>query len=591
MKRAICAQAEAHQHLRHEDLSRWCFTRYGIRPDRSTIGKILKEEQRWRRSSERGEGMRVRGGAYPDLEVELKRYVDQTNKSGVPLMLETLRDHAKVAARELGIPREFKCSIGWVRRACARLGIRCYSQAGEAAEQDMTGVNTCRTQLPKLLLYLAVNPRDVVNFDETALYTSALPRKTYGRARVAGRKIPKDRITVAYMCNADGSTMWRPLIISKSKRPVDFRPDFDPEPYVYWRSNKKGWMTSTLFTNYIELLNAAMLAEGREIVVLLDNASSHGLLTETAETEDLFGFRTRKLRNVRLVYLPPNTTCFTQPLDQGIIKAAKMRYRKLWLADLTRQWAADNRRPGLARYKPNMRDVVFWVHDSWMTIGRKTVQRCWWNTGCLPLAWEMQLEYVHVQPWVDPDEDDGDVTPEEVLGGVGALITGLSLGGAALAAEEYVVVDDQVPTCEHGGEDPLAREPPSPPTRAAWEAPPPVRPAAVDDEGSRDTRRAARAACEMLIGYARSINIAPRDMTVLFDIRKPAVIDRLERASPGLNLNEEPLSTASSTPPRSGFRALPWSITGPNRLRELLDSGVTAAMGSFDAPAEWMRGM
>ncbi|CAI7844578.1 unnamed protein product [Closterium sp. NIES-53] len=585
IKRAICAKQEAHPHLRHEDIARWCFTRYGIRPHRTTVTKILSEDSRWSSSSsEDADSMRVRGGAHPDLELELKKFVDQANKAGVPLMLETIRDHAKLVARELGKPPSFRCSTGWVRRAMKRLGIRCFALSGEAAEADMHAVRTCREQMPKLLLHLAVPPRNVLNFDETGVYVSALPRRTYGRARVAGRKIAKDRLTVGFLCNADGSTFWRPLIISKSKRPVDFRPDYDPEPYCYWRSNRKGWMTKELFTHFIEKLNAAMYAEGRDVVILLDNASSHTLLTETAGTEDLFGFRTRTLSNVRLVYLPPNTTCFTQPLDQGIIKKAKTTYKKLWLMDLTRQWEEDRRRASLARYKPNMRDVVEWIYDSWMNVGARTVQLCWWNTGCLPNAWEMQLEYVYARHNEAPEE--ADESREGELQGVGRLITGLSLGCAAIAAEEYVAADDSLPTCDMGGPDPLSSEPAEPPTREEWEFPLPAAAAFDGDMNSRDSRRTARAACEMLIGYARSINVAPRDLTVLFDIRNPAVRERLERASPVLNLNEQPF-TASSTPGRG--RVLPPSITGTSRLSELVAGGVYAVMGTYDASAEWMN--
>ncbi|CAI5503519.1 unnamed protein product [Closterium sp. Naga37s-1] len=188
------------------------------------------------------------------------------------------------------------------------------SAIGEAADQDLNAVRTTKEKLPQLLTHLGVRPRDTFNFDETALYISVLPRKTYGTGRSAGRKLPKERLTVGLLVNAEGSHAFCPLVISKAKRPHDFRPDFDPEEFCYWRNTAKGWMTK-LFTHFIEQLDAAMYAEGCHIVVLLDNASSHTLTTEGAVTEDLFGFRTRALKNVRLVYLPPNTTCFTQPLD------------------------------------------------------------------------------------------------------------------------------------------------------------------------------------------------------------------------------------------------------------------------------------
>ncbi|GBM59130.1 hypothetical protein AVEN_255666-1 [Araneus ventricosus] len=49
----------------------------------------------------------------------------------------------------------------------------------------------------------------------------------------------------------------------------------------------------------------------------MNNATSH--------PDDL------KLKNICLVFLPPNTTSMLQPLDQGIIRSFKVGYRKLFL--------------------------------------------------------------------------------------------------------------------------------------------------------------------------------------------------------------------------------------------------------------------
>jgi hypothetical protein len=35
------------------------------------------------------------------------------------------------------------------------------------------------------------------------------------------------------------------------------------------------------------------------------------------------------LKSVKLVFLPPNTTSVTQPMDQGVIRNLKLHYRKL----------------------------------------------------------------------------------------------------------------------------------------------------------------------------------------------------------------------------------------------------------------------
>ena len=42
------------------------------------------------------------------------------------------------------------------------------------------------------------------------------------------------------------------------------------------------------------------------------------------------------LKSVKLVFLPPNTTIVTQPMDQGVIRNLKLHYRKLVIKKIIR---------------------------------------------------------------------------------------------------------------------------------------------------------------------------------------------------------------------------------------------------------------
>ncbi|KAG1710193.1 hypothetical protein DVH05_028622 [Phytophthora capsici] len=69
------------------------------------------------------------------------------------------------------------------------------------------------------------------------------------------------------------------------------------------------------FREWIRQLNRDMRAAERNILLLVDNASSH-------KTSEL------TLSNVNVQFLPPNTTAFLQPMDTGIIATFKKMYRK-----------------------------------------------------------------------------------------------------------------------------------------------------------------------------------------------------------------------------------------------------------------------
>jgi hypothetical protein len=79
-------------------------------------------------------------------------------------------------------------------------------------------------------------------------------------------------------------------------------------------------MTTYIFTEWITKINKIMKLKKRKVLLFLDNATSH--------TEPL------ALSNVMLKFLPPNTTSKLQPLDLGIIRAFKARYRKHMLKHL-----------------------------------------------------------------------------------------------------------------------------------------------------------------------------------------------------------------------------------------------------------------
>ncbi|CAI5470684.1 unnamed protein product [Closterium sp. Yama58-4] len=260
IKRALCAHHVEHPLLRHVDLARWVYAQYGLRPDRSTVGRILKNAERWALVEPTAANqVRCRGGAWPELEQAMARWIANAGPAGVPLTLQTIRDHVATMARNMGIPPVFRCSIGWVRRALRRQGVRCRAATGEAASADMAAVREAREKVPQLLTHLGYKPRDTFNLDETALWLSVLPRKTYSNARLPGRKVSKDRLTVAFLVNADGSHVFRPLVISKARRPHDFRPDYDPEAVSsFW--------TAGLAPRWAEFMAAKTTKDGRALL-------------------------------------------------------------------------------------------------------------------------------------------------------------------------------------------------------------------------------------------------------------------------------------------------------------------------------------
>ena len=78
-------------------------------------------------------------------------------------------------------------------------------------------------------------------------------------------------------------------------------------------------MTQDIFRHWIKTLDNKFRSQNRQILMLLDNASSH---LGRQLFDDLS--QPLKLTNITIRYLPPNTTSHLQPMDQGIINNFKV---------------------------------------------------------------------------------------------------------------------------------------------------------------------------------------------------------------------------------------------------------------------------
>ena len=119
----------------------------------------------------------------------------------------------------------------------------------------------------------------------------------------------KQRITVAFFISADGEKVGKPVVIWRSKTPRCFRlaSVADKLSKVMYFADQKSWMQVEIMEKILETLNRQMTTEKRHVILFLDNATVH-----PPSLVDKFS-------NIKIVYLPKNTTSRLQPLDAGII--------------------------------------------------------------------------------------------------------------------------------------------------------------------------------------------------------------------------------------------------------------------------------
>uniref|UniRef100_A0A8C4QV77 HTH CENPB-type domain-containing protein n=1 Tax=Eptatretus burgeri TaxID=7764 RepID=A0A8C4QV77_EPTBU len=168
----------------------------------------------------------------------------------------------------------------------------------------------------------------------------------------------KIRVTLLVGANMDGTDKLPLYAIGKSKNPRAFK-SVKHLPVAY-SANKKAWITSALFEQWLVKLNRCMSLEKHKIAFVVDNCPAHPAC---------------QLENIELVFLPPNTTSHTQPMDGGVIRNLKLHYRQILAT--RRLNAADEGIP----FKWDLLDVLIAAKTAWGKVSNATIVNCFRSVG------------------------------------------------------------------------------------------------------------------------------------------------------------------------------------------------------------------
>ena len=123
-------------------------------------------------------------------------------------------------------------------------------------------------------------------------------------------------------------------------------------------------------------MNKRVKIEERHIILFLDNAPRH-----PPSLTDMFS-------NIKVAFLPKNTTSRTQPLDAGIIKVWKVYYKRRLLRHIVSQ--VDGERSASQIVKSvNLLMAVRWMVNAWDEVKGDVISKCFRHVGMYPSTMDL----------------------------------------------------------------------------------------------------------------------------------------------------------------------------------------------------------
>ena len=204
--------------------------------------------------------------------------------------------------------------------------------------------------------------------DETALFFCQIPSKSLvvSGESTSGVKTLKNRVTLLLACSLKGEKL-DPVFIGNSENPRCFRGSKLSSLGVVYYWNKKAWMTSKIFSDWLNRINNKFKLQSRRVLLFVDNCSAHGNID---------------LSNIKVQFLPKNTTSKLQPCDAGIIQNVKLNYRKMFLRHLISK--LDNDRTATTQQVAKsitLLDAIIWIRVSWLRVQEDTITKCFRKCG------------------------------------------------------------------------------------------------------------------------------------------------------------------------------------------------------------------
>lgn len=352
-KKEICQYKADNPAITQGELAAHFSVEFKGKIGRSTISDILRNRDRWLSASSNDDNAkRFRQGKHPQLEQALFLWLCDAKSKGQVVNDQKLKEKGEIFGDRLGIV-DFSYSQGWMANFKRRYGVSQHSTLHSTrSNPEGVGTHTVGDELVELIA--KYKPEDVYCLYETCLFYQMEPNTALLRDTVDSMHWGKDRLAVALICNATGTEKCKAIVVGKVSRPRSFGDSFDVQKLIDYYSNKKAWLTGTVFAKWLKTFNVEMRSKQKNVLLLVGNSVNH-----TVEEESL--------TNVHVLPL--------QTLKGGIIKSFKIKYRKLHTQHLLK--CAEEHK----ETKLDVKSAIYMIREGWKAVKATTIQSNWLDSG------------------------------------------------------------------------------------------------------------------------------------------------------------------------------------------------------------------
>ncbi|KAM7295001.1 tigger transposable element-derived protein 4 [Ixodes scapularis] len=369
-KLAVLAEVESGRKL--ADVCR----EYGIAS--STVSTFRNHKDAYVIAAQEGrcKAKRLRRSNKDDLNRALLRWYHQTRPLGSAASGSVLQSKAEELAKRLGY-KDSTVSYGWIYRFKKRHSINMRDQQPKEAQQDLADADAwLTTSWPQIRT--GYSAWDVFSAVEIGVLFRVLPSDAHQfRGSVCERgQLANERLTV-FLCTNMAGDEKRPLLA------VGCAPLSKPTVAsgVRYGFNERSWMTREIFVEELKRWDCELNARKRKVLLLVDRCPCHLVDRKVG------------LRNIEVIYPPPDAGRRLLPLDHGVVQVFKRRYRKILLMHTMLQ---EVERP------PLLEEALILLNAAWKEVNDPTIRLAF-------AAYSLRSD----NPLDDAPADDSDNVPLE----------------------------------------------------------------------------------------------------------------------------------------------------------------------------------